>query len=71
MIVVKLQGGLGNQMFQYALGRAVSNRLGTELVLETSYYDESPNRQFELDKFNIKAAVKKTSLTGKIFGRLG
>lgn len=34
MIVVQLNGGLGNQMFQYAMGRALASRLGRPLVLD-------------------------------------
>ena len=32
-----LKGRLGNQMFQYAAGRALAERHGTELVLDTSW----------------------------------
>ncbi|KAG1647458.1 O-antigen biosynthesis glycosyltransferase WbnK [Nymphon striatum] len=35
MIYSRVFGGLGNQLFQYAAARAVSLRLGTELVLDT------------------------------------
>jgi len=54
---MKLEGGLGNQLFQYALGRALSSALSTELTLDTSYYKTSPNRAYELDNFNIAARV--------------
>lgn len=36
MPTVLLHGGLGNQLFQYAVGRALSVRTGTNLELETS-----------------------------------
>jgi hypothetical protein len=72
MIIVKLSGGLGNQFFQYALGRhlAVLNR--TELKLDTSLLDTShywTYRKFSLEAFNIQA-LKATQqeinqLTGK------
>ena len=39
MGIVKLQGGLGNQMFQYAAGRSLSLRLGTPLKLDRSRMD--------------------------------
>lgn len=35
MIYARLFGGLGNQMFQYAAGRALASRLGTDLALDT------------------------------------
>lgn len=35
-VVVDLRGGLGNQLFQYAAGYAVSQRLGTDLVLDVA-----------------------------------
>ncbi|MGZ4047195.1 MAG: alpha-1,2-fucosyltransferase, partial [Bacteroidia bacterium] len=34
MIVVKLQGGLGNQMFQYAAGRMLSVKHQVPLLLD-------------------------------------
>lgn len=42
MIVVKMQGGLGNQLFQYAMGRAVSIRLSCRLLLDISWYSRPP-----------------------------
>ena len=32
MIYVRLNGGLGNQMFQYACGRALAHEHHTELI---------------------------------------
>ncbi len=55
MVIVSIQGGLGNQMFQYAAGRALALRLGVELKLDLSWYDSiSENvtpRSFMLDAF--------------------
>ena len=47
MITVKLNGGLGNQLFQYATGRALSLKWGVPLRLDTSnylYYNVHPLR---------------------------
>jgi len=55
MIISQLTGGLGNQMFQYAFGFALSKRLGAEYKLHfVSNLCDSP-RVYELDKFNISA----------------
>ena len=53
MIIADLRGGLGNQMFQYAAGRAMSLRLGVTLGLydHTNKTDLIPN---QLGQFNIK-----------------
>ncbi|MGN6475680.1 MAG: alpha-1,2-fucosyltransferase [Flavipsychrobacter sp.] len=62
MIVSKIQGGLGNQMFQYAIGKAYSEKLNTELFLDLSFYnqpfgkDVTP-RKFELGLFNLSYQV--------------
>jgi hypothetical protein len=57
MIIVKITGGLGNQLFQYALARALSLKLECELVLDISFYPQQTLRKYELDKFNVKARL--------------
>jgi hypothetical protein len=56
-VAVTLLGGLGNQMFQYALGRTLSLRLGLPLVLDISMYRNRIAgripRQYELDRFRL------------------
>lgn len=60
MIVVKLKGGLGNQMFQYAFGRALAERNNTGLLLDiTALNHRLPGRKYvfrnySLDIFNVK-----------------
>lgn len=62
MIIVKLMGGLGNQMFQYAAGRCLAHLHKTELKLDLSYLEADPQnkytkRHYALDVFNINAAI--------------
>jgi hypothetical protein len=58
---VKLLGGLGNQLFQYAAGRSLSMRKKTALYLDTSDYGKAnsgiSNRNYELGLFNIQASL--------------
>lgn len=58
MIIVKLQGGLGNQMFQYALGRHLSIKNNAQFKLDTSPLNETAQnvtkREYDLSVFNIK-----------------
>jgi hypothetical protein len=57
MIIIKLQGGLGNQLFQYAFGRMLTNKNNTELVLDNTNYPKDKLREFNLHHFNIKARL--------------
>ena len=40
MIVIRLQGGLGNQMFQYAAGLSAANKIDTNLKLDVSWFED-------------------------------
>ncbi len=58
MIIMKLQGGLGNQLFQYALGRRLALKNATELKLDISrYHEETEPRKFALPHFSIDAGI--------------
>jgi hypothetical protein len=57
MIVVKLIGGLGNQMFQYAIARSLADRYNVVLKLDLSGYEQYALRHYELGGFNIRAEI--------------
>jgi hypothetical protein len=40
MVVVKLEGGMGNQLFQYAAGRYLAQKLNAELKLDIDIYND-------------------------------
>lgn len=55
MIIVRLIGGIGNQMFQYALGRHLALKNNTDLKLDISDFNKYKDREYALEPFNIKA----------------
>lgn len=57
MIIVKLISGLGNQLFQYCIGRQLSLARGTELKLDISFFKGQSLRSFKLHHYHIKAEI--------------
>lgn len=58
MIVSKIRGGLGNQLFEYAAGRCLADMHNTSLLLDASWY-KSGRRPFWLDQFRINADISR------------
>lgn len=42
MVIVKISGGLGNQLFQYAFGKAIEEKYGYQVKYDFSYYEDIP-----------------------------
>lgn len=61
MVIVRLMGGLGNQLFQYAAGKGVSRLHNVSLKLDLSYYVDYKNtkwaRRYGLNHFNIDSSA--------------
>lgn len=55
MIIARIDGGLGNQMFQYAYGRYLAARHQTQLYLDTSSYAGGPQHGYLLHHLRIQA----------------
>lgn len=72
MITVILSGGIGNQMFQYAAGRALSMQLKTDLQVDPYLLirkkTASTTRGFDLKIFDIKAQ-ETSSLKNKLISK--
>jgi hypothetical protein len=57
-VVAALMGGLGNQLFQYAAGRALAKARGAELLLDVSPLAHPATlRRYMLDAYAIRAAL--------------
>ncbi|MES2224751.1 MAG: alpha-1,2-fucosyltransferase [Patescibacteria group bacterium] len=68
MIITRLSGGMGNQMFQYAIGRKLSLKYKVPLKLDTTFLLQRISfpallrphfvfRNYDLDVYNIKADI--------------
>ncbi len=60
MILVRFTGGLGNQMFQYALGMQLAIKNGTELKIDTTFlldrtapHEIVTHRELDIDIFQL------------------
>lgn len=62
MIRVILQGGLGNQMFEYATAYSIAQRLNQSLALDMSFFNTYGGREwcrpYELDKFRLNDTIR-------------
>lgn len=58
MIITKIHGGLGNQLFEYAAGRMLASKYKTILKLDISSLTKAETkRNFNLGIFNINADI--------------
>lgn len=72
-IVVKIRGGLGNQLFQYSYAKMVHTWFPEKKIfLDCSYYNKKHIRSLEIDKMNIVNNVvwisKKNALFDIFYG---
>lgn len=61
MIAVRLMGGLGNQMFQYAIARRLAYDRKTKPILDLVFFENiaasDTSREYEIDCFNIEENI--------------
>lgn len=73
MIIVRLQGGMSNQFFQYAVGRSLALKRNTKLTIDTSWYDEAAQadgvgkRVYELYPYAIQENFYKNNPLNKVY----
>src|SRR5256885_3704104 len=56
MVIVRLKGGLGNQMFQYAAARRMALAHNVPLKLDISWFALWPDRAYALHALGIQEA---------------
>ena len=59
MHIVKIKGGLGNQLFQYALALQLANRYKCKLILDDSFFKKQSKRVVGLNKLQVSLYVRK------------
>jgi hypothetical protein len=61
-VIVRLAGGLGNQLFQYANGLEIAKNLEAELILDVSFLQDpsstATSRNLELDYFQFPVSYE-------------
>lgn len=57
MIITKISGGLGNQMFQYAIAKSMAKKNNDIFKLDISFYPKQTLRRYELNQFNIEEKI--------------
>ena len=70
MIIANLNGGLGNQMFQYANAKALAARKGVDFLADVSLYEKRVMHQgFELGRiFDLPVSLATISDLKKVLG---
>jgi len=74
-VTVELQGGLGNQLFGWAAGFVLSQKLGCDLIVDKKNLYQ---RGYQLDHFNFSKDLKTTDkqvigirvIKNKIYGNI-
>lgn len=57
MVIISIKGGLGNQLFQYAAGYALSKRLGQDFAIDNTFFPHQTLRGYKLGSLCIDAEV--------------
>jgi hypothetical protein len=61
VVITRLMGGIGNQLFQYGAGRMLSEKHGVELALDTSLleqvFENVTPRKYSLTPFSIRERI--------------
>lgn len=65
-VIARIEGGLGNQLFQYAAARSLADRLGCDLMLDLRGLERNGDRPFQLDLYRIRAAVAPMELLAEL-----
>ena len=57
LVITELRCGLGNQLFQYAVGRALAHHHKAPLKIDKSIFDRPGGRRYGLDLYGISGSI--------------
>ena len=69
MIIARISGGLGNQMFQYAIAKSVAIKNNDVFKLDISFYPKQTLRKYELNLFNIEQNLASDDECNRLRGK--
>lgn len=64
-MIIRLMGGFGNQLFQYAYGRRLGIEHEEPLIIDTSSFFRDKLRKYELNNYSVQG-TQRLDLRGKI-----
>lgn len=69
MITIRIKGGLGNQLFQYAAGYSLARRLNQVVKVDTSFFPQQTLRGYKLGKLNLsyKEVLEKQNILTELY----
>ncbi len=71
-VTTRLKGGLGNQLFQYASGKALAYQLNSSFYIDDSWFHKpNSNRKFKLIELGIDAQSQQLSKRQRFTRRIG
>ncbi|WNO03726.1 alpha-1,2-fucosyltransferase [Rhodoferax mekongensis] len=65
-VIARIEGGLGNQLFQYAAARSLADRLNCELALDLRGLAENGDRPYQLDLYKTRCVIADTALLDRL-----
>lgn len=67
-VIVKIRGGLGNQLFQYAYAKKIAKQYDVdEIILDTSYFNSAHIRGLNIDKYDLSSNVRLNDESDTLF----
>jgi len=67
LIISKIQGGLGNQLFQWAAGKSYSIKHNCDFVIDASFYNTQTLRKYQINNFEDVKQISDVKITKKAF----